>query len=247
MMTYCCLQGYTSFWNDSISSGLRGCILIELGLRGRVELEKAGMRRKGLLSRKVLVKSETPTGDVLLDEALKHMKDTDPPETVQSWIEYRTRCWANGERRAAHGQAAAVAAAVGARQRHAGERVRAAQRRRLRAGHEACARTVDLDLEAESMKANACDVIWASMRLALMSSLKVGFRYCGSQPIPTTSQDGGQIRSLGTPLPSKAMYTPQRMLSIFDLMTAFKGSGVPRLRICPPSWLVVSGSAAEPQ
>ncbi|XP_045459123.1 Golgi phosphoprotein 3 homolog sauron [Melitaea cinxia] len=81
-------EGYTSFWNDCISSGLRGCILIELGLRGRVELEKAGMRRKGLLSRKVIVKSDNPTGDVLLDEALKHMKDTDPPETVQSWIEY---------------------------------------------------------------------------------------------------------------------------------------------------------------
>ncbi|XP_045496121.1 Golgi phosphoprotein 3 homolog sauron [Colias croceus] len=81
-------EGYTSFWNDCISSGLRGCILIELGLRGRIELERAGMRRKGLLSRKVIVKSDTPTGDVLLDEALKHMKDTDPPETVQSWIEY---------------------------------------------------------------------------------------------------------------------------------------------------------------
>ncbi|KAL0851153.1 hypothetical protein ABMA28_007013 [Loxostege sticticalis] len=81
-------EGYTSFWNDCISSGLRGCILIELGLRGRVELERAGMRRKGLLSRKVIVKSDTPTGDVLLDEALKHMKETDPPESVQSWIEY---------------------------------------------------------------------------------------------------------------------------------------------------------------
>ncbi|CAH0727307.1 unnamed protein product, partial [Brenthis ino] len=81
-------EGYTSFWNDCISSGLRGCILIELGLRGRVELERAGMRRKGLLSRKVIVKSDNPTGDVLLDEALKHMKDTEPPETVQSWIEY---------------------------------------------------------------------------------------------------------------------------------------------------------------
>jgi golgi phosphoprotein 3 len=45
------LQGYTSFWNDCISSGLRGCILIELGLRGRTELEKAGMRRRGLCSR----------------------------------------------------------------------------------------------------------------------------------------------------------------------------------------------------
>nr|CAD7448808.1 unnamed protein product [Timema bartmani]CAD7453558.1 unnamed protein product [Timema tahoe] len=77
-------EGYTSFWNDCISSGLRGCILIELGLRGRAELEKAGMRRKSLLNRKVLVKSETPTGDVLLDEALKHMKDTEPPETLKN-------------------------------------------------------------------------------------------------------------------------------------------------------------------
>ncbi|XP_070500464.1 Golgi phosphoprotein 3 homolog sauron-like [Chironomus tepperi] len=81
-------EGYTSFWNDCISSGLRGCILIELGLRGRIELEKAGMRRRGLCSRKIILKSDTPTGDVLLDEALKHVKDTDPPETIQSWIEY---------------------------------------------------------------------------------------------------------------------------------------------------------------
>lgn len=81
-------EGYTSFWNDCISSGLRGCILIELALRGRVELEKAGLRRKSLLNRKVILRSETPTGDVLLDEALKHIKDTEPPETVQSWIEF---------------------------------------------------------------------------------------------------------------------------------------------------------------
>lgn len=46
------------------------------------------MRRKSLLSRKVIMKSDTPTGDVLLDEALKHMKEMEPPETVQSWIEY---------------------------------------------------------------------------------------------------------------------------------------------------------------
>lgn len=38
--------------------------------------------------RKIILKSDTPTGDVLLDEALKHVKDTDPPETIQSWIEY---------------------------------------------------------------------------------------------------------------------------------------------------------------
>ena len=81
-------EGYTSFWNDCISSGLRGCILVELGLRGRVELEKTGMRRRSLLNRKVICKSDAPTGEVLLDEALKHIKETDPAETVQSWIEY---------------------------------------------------------------------------------------------------------------------------------------------------------------
>uniref|UniRef100_A0A8C6WEH1 Golgi phosphoprotein 3 n=1 Tax=Neogobius melanostomus TaxID=47308 RepID=A0A8C6WEH1_9GOBI len=80
-------EGYTSFWNDCISSGLRGCMLVELALRGRLQLEACGVRRKGLLSRKVICKSDAPTGDVLLDEALKHIKDTQPPESVQSWIE----------------------------------------------------------------------------------------------------------------------------------------------------------------
>ena len=69
-------------------SGLRGCILIELALRGRIKLESAGMRRKGLLLRKVVVRNKEPCGDVLLNEALKHMIETDPPETVQTWIEY---------------------------------------------------------------------------------------------------------------------------------------------------------------
>ncbi|CAL8348245.1 unnamed protein product [Lota lota] len=80
-------EGYTSFWNDCISSGLRGCMLIELALRGRLQLDACGMRRKSLLARKVICKSDAPTGDVLLDEALKHVKETQPPETVQSWIE----------------------------------------------------------------------------------------------------------------------------------------------------------------
>lgn len=46
------------------------------------------MRRKSLLGRKILVKNATPTGDVLIDEALKHIKETDPPETLQSWVDY---------------------------------------------------------------------------------------------------------------------------------------------------------------
>ena len=86
-------QGYTSFWNDCISSGLRGCMLVELALRGRIELEKTGMRRRGLLSRKIICKNATPTGDVLLDEALKHIKETSPPDNVQSWIELLSGEW----------------------------------------------------------------------------------------------------------------------------------------------------------
>lgn len=61
---------------------------MELGLRGRVELEKTGMRRRSLANRKIISKSDTPTGDVLLDEAMKHIKETQPAETAQSWIEY---------------------------------------------------------------------------------------------------------------------------------------------------------------
>lgn len=80
-------EGYTSFWNDCISSGLRGCILIELGLRGRIELEPNAFRRRSLLSRRLQIKEDTPTGDVLLDETMKHIKERKPPEPVQSWIE----------------------------------------------------------------------------------------------------------------------------------------------------------------
>eukprot|EP00794_Sanderia_malayensis_P010133 gene10133-11168_t len=80
-------EGYTSFWNDCISSGLRGCMLIELGLRGRVEMEKIGARKRSLLNRKIIFKNGALTGDVILDEALRHIKETDPPENVQNWID----------------------------------------------------------------------------------------------------------------------------------------------------------------
>jgi len=36
----------------------------------------------------VICISETPTGDALLDEALRHIKDTKPLETTQTWIDY---------------------------------------------------------------------------------------------------------------------------------------------------------------
>ncbi|XP_076819644.1 Golgi phosphoprotein 3-like [Clavelina lepadiformis] len=80
-------EGYTSFWNDCISSGLRGCILVELTLRGRIQLEKQPARRKSLLLRKVRCKNEAPTGDVLLDEALNHIRRIGTDESVQVWID----------------------------------------------------------------------------------------------------------------------------------------------------------------
>ncbi len=81
-------EGYTSFWNDCISSGLRGCMIIELALRGRIALEPAGLRHKTLLSRKVQLKNANPCGDVLLDEAMKYIKESESQESVHSWIEY---------------------------------------------------------------------------------------------------------------------------------------------------------------
>ena len=79
-------EGYTSFWNDCISSGLRGCFIVELGLRGRIELEKPTARKRGLVTRRVLVKNPAPTGEVLLDESLKLIKSS-PLDTVQNWVE----------------------------------------------------------------------------------------------------------------------------------------------------------------
>uniref|UniRef100_A0A8C5NNF0 Golgi phosphoprotein 3 like n=1 Tax=Junco hyemalis TaxID=40217 RepID=A0A8C5NNF0_JUNHY len=40
--------------------------------------------------RTVLLKSDAPTGDVLLDETLRHIKATETAETVQTWIELLT-------------------------------------------------------------------------------------------------------------------------------------------------------------
>ena len=62
-------------------------MLVELSLRKRIELEKSGARKRSLLTRKVHCKDPTPTGDVILDEALKHIKETSPPLTAQNWVE----------------------------------------------------------------------------------------------------------------------------------------------------------------
>lgn len=80
-------EGYVSFWNDYISTGLRGCILIDLFLRGRIRLDSGG-RARSVLTRKVVLTNDTPTDDPLLDEVLKLIKLSYEPHTVPEWIDY---------------------------------------------------------------------------------------------------------------------------------------------------------------
>ncbi|CAO3599235.1 unnamed protein product [Absidia cylindrospora] len=80
-------QGYLSFWNDSISYALRGCIVMELAFRGRIAMVKDANRRKYPLSeRHIEVINDKLTGEVLLDEALKMMKISEKM-SVASWID----------------------------------------------------------------------------------------------------------------------------------------------------------------
>ncbi|CAN3355401.1 vacuolar protein sorting-associated protein 74 [Diutina catenulata] len=81
-------EGYLSFWNDNISYALRGCILLELAFRNKITLVNDPARRRFELSdRLVEVIDASPTGEVLLDEALKIMKGDESHLSVTSWID----------------------------------------------------------------------------------------------------------------------------------------------------------------
>lgn len=80
-------QGYLSFWNDNISYALRGCILIELALRGKIRcVDDPARKRYDVSERPVEVIDSTKTGEVLLDESLSLMKN-DPPTSIVGWID----------------------------------------------------------------------------------------------------------------------------------------------------------------
>lgn len=80
-------QGYLSFWNDNISYTLRGCIVLELALRHRIAMVKDPNRRRfPLADRYIHVIDDRLTGEVLLDEALKMMKVSEPM-SVGTWID----------------------------------------------------------------------------------------------------------------------------------------------------------------
>lgn len=80
-------EGYLSFWNDNISYALRGCIIIELALRGKIRiLDDPARKRFELSERLVEVIDTSKTGEVLLDEALQIMKN-DEPLAIANWVD----------------------------------------------------------------------------------------------------------------------------------------------------------------
>ncbi|GAA6016446.1 hypothetical protein JCM11491_002416 [Sporobolomyces phaffii] len=80
-------QGYLSFWNDNISYTLRGCIVLELALRHRIAMVRDPNRRRfPLADRYIEVVDDKLTGEVLLDEALKMMKQSERM-SVGTWID----------------------------------------------------------------------------------------------------------------------------------------------------------------
>ncbi|KAG1726027.1 Golgi phosphoprotein 3-domain-containing protein [Suillus paluster] len=82
-------HGYLSFWNDSISYALRGCILIELALRRRIALVKdSNQRRSPLADRLVEVIDDKQTGETILDEALRMMKGQESDRmSITGWVD----------------------------------------------------------------------------------------------------------------------------------------------------------------
>lgn len=86
-------QGYLSFWNDNISYVLRACIIMELSMRQRIALfkEQSGRHlRRPFTERLLDVVDESSTGEVILDEALKLMKQhqaTQPRKSIGDWVD----------------------------------------------------------------------------------------------------------------------------------------------------------------
>jgi len=79
-------EGYTSFWNDSISYGLRGCILAELALRGRIRTLKEKFRRR-LEEKKLELISQERTGDRILDEVIDIMAADPKCHSIEYWVD----------------------------------------------------------------------------------------------------------------------------------------------------------------
>jgi Golgi phosphoprotein 3 len=81
-------EGYLSFWNDNISYALRGLILIELALRNKIRMINDPARKRfELPDRLIEIVDPSLTGETLLDEALKLIKNDKENLSVLNWID----------------------------------------------------------------------------------------------------------------------------------------------------------------
>ncbi|OWB54901.1 hypothetical protein B5S28_g762 [[Candida] boidinii] len=81
-------EGYLSFWNDNISYALRGTIILELALRGKIQMVNDPARRRFELSERLIECVDSSlTGETLLDEALKLIKNDPSNLSISNWID----------------------------------------------------------------------------------------------------------------------------------------------------------------
>lgn len=79
-------NGNSFLLNDTVSLGIRACILIELALRGKIEMEALGVRRRSSEQRNLVVLNKSLTGDPILDEALRTISEAGESDSVAGWI-----------------------------------------------------------------------------------------------------------------------------------------------------------------
>lgn len=81
-------EGYVTFWDETLSYALRGCILMELALRRRIRVMNAIKHYKTPLSRQHLeVLDPSKTGEPLLDETLELIVQDNKSRPINEWIE----------------------------------------------------------------------------------------------------------------------------------------------------------------
>lgn len=91
-------QGYLSFWNDNLSYVLRGLILVELAMRKRIALSNDPHRKRLPLGERIVEVIDTrPTGETVLDEALKVMRGQVPQATLSGAVGWGGSSWTPGQ------------------------------------------------------------------------------------------------------------------------------------------------------
>lgn len=71
--------------NDTISYVLRGCIIMELALLRKIRLVEGSRRGRTLPERHIELIDHHPTGEVLLDETMKLMRQE--RHSIGGWID----------------------------------------------------------------------------------------------------------------------------------------------------------------